>query len=142
MIAIVETGADPLRLLEICATSDGGAALVLTSMDFARRHAGTDDLVTIDAVSTVTPRFPQAIIEMPNFATDSGVSTSSSGTTFKQSVALAAYEEAGIGPDDLDTQQFTALLRQGQQALASGAPETAAQLLTGAEDVWWSCGGA
>src|SRR5580658_4620717 len=47
--------ADPLRLLEICATSDGGAALVLTSLEFARRHAGTDDLVTIDAVSTVTP---------------------------------------------------------------------------------------
>ena len=32
--------ADPLRLLEICATSDGGAALVLSSMEFARRHAG------------------------------------------------------------------------------------------------------
>ena len=32
--------ADPLRLLEICATSDGGAALVLASIDFARRHAG------------------------------------------------------------------------------------------------------
>src|SRR4029079_6762635 len=29
--------ADPLRLLEICATSDGGAAVVLTSLDFARR---------------------------------------------------------------------------------------------------------
>src|ERR1700689_5331909 len=28
--------ADPLRLLEICATSDGGAALGLTSMDSAR----------------------------------------------------------------------------------------------------------
>ncbi len=50
--------ADPLRLLEICATSDGGAALVLTSLEFARRHAGTDDLVTIDAVSTVTPTLP------------------------------------------------------------------------------------
>ena len=31
--------ADPLRLLEICATSDGGAALVLTSMDYARKHS-------------------------------------------------------------------------------------------------------
>src|SRR6202171_5830710 len=28
--------ADPLRLLEICATSDGGAALVLCSMEYAR----------------------------------------------------------------------------------------------------------
>jgi acetyl-CoA acetyltransferase len=94
--------ADPLRLLEICATSDGGAALVLTSLDFAKRHGLGDDLVTIDAVSTVTPRFPQGVIEMPNFATDSGVSASSTGPTFKQSVALAAYEEAGVGPDDLD----------------------------------------
>src|SRR5579872_5043967 len=31
--------ADPLRLLEICATSDGGAAIVLSSMEYARRHA-------------------------------------------------------------------------------------------------------
>jgi acetyl-CoA acetyltransferase len=93
--------ADPLRLLEICATSDGGAALVLTSMEFARRHAGTNDLVTIDAVSTVTPRFPQTIIEMPNFSTDSAASSASVGPTFKQSVALAAYEEAGIGPEDV-----------------------------------------
>ena len=36
--------ADPLRLLEICATSDGGAALVLSSMEFARRHGVTGRL--------------------------------------------------------------------------------------------------
>src|SRR5438094_415856 len=30
--------ADPLRLLDICATSDGAAAVVVTSMDYARRH--------------------------------------------------------------------------------------------------------
>src|SRR5580704_6567360 len=94
--------ADPLRLLEICATSDGGAALVLTSMEFARRHAGADDLVTIDAVSTVTPRFPQAIIDMPGITTDSAAGSDSVGPTFKQSVALAAYEEAGVGPEDID----------------------------------------
>ena len=93
--------ADPLRLLEICATSDGGAALVLCSMEYAKKHAGSQDLVTIDAVSTVTPRFPQAIIEMPNFSTDSSVAASSVGPTFKQSVAMAAYEEAGIGPEDV-----------------------------------------
>jgi len=94
--------ADPLRLLEICATSDGGAALVLCSTEFAKKHTGSDDLVTIDAVSTVTPRFPQAIIEMPNFWTDSSVAASTVGPTFKESVALAAYEEAGIGPEDVD----------------------------------------
>jgi acetyl-CoA acetyltransferase len=91
--------ADPLRLLEICATSDGGAALVLTSMDFARRH--TSKPVTITGVSTVTPRFPNTVIEMPNFATDSawGVAPEAS---FRDSIAEAAYAEAGIGPEDLD----------------------------------------
>jgi acetyl-CoA acetyltransferase len=93
--------ADPLRLLEICATSDGGAALVLASMDFARRHrAGA--LVSIPAVSTVTPRFPQTVIEMPNFATDSAVAAAVDGPGFRRSIAFAAYEEAGIGPEDVD----------------------------------------
>ncbi len=95
--------ADPLRLLEICATSDGGAALVLSSTDFAHRHAqSTGSRVAIDAVSTVTPRFPQTVIEMPNFSTDSAVAVSSVGPGFKESVVLAAYEEAGVGPEDVD----------------------------------------
>ena len=68
--------ADPLRLLEICATSDGGAALVLSSMAFARRHTGgASPLVTVDAVATVTPSFPNTVIEMPNFSTDSAAAT-------------------------------------------------------------------
>ncbi len=94
--------ANPLRLLEICATSDGGAALVLSSMDFARRHSSPKP-VTVQAVSTVTPRFPQTVIEMPNFSTDSAVT--SNGTLhlgFRKSIAQAAYEEAGMGPEDLD----------------------------------------
>ena len=93
--------ADPLRLLEICATSDGGAALVLCSKEFARRHGVSGSTVTIDAVSTVTPRFPQTVIEMPNFSTDSSVAAATVGPTFKQSIALAAYEEAGISPEDV-----------------------------------------
>ncbi|HUC36479.1 MAG TPA: lipid-transfer protein [Acidimicrobiales bacterium] len=94
--------ANPLRLMEICATSDGGAALVLSSMDFARRRSISHP-VTIRAVSTVTPRFPQTVIEMPNFATDSAAGVD--GTLhpgFRRSIALAAYEEAGIGPEDVD----------------------------------------
>jgi acetyl-CoA acetyltransferase len=97
--------ADPLRLLEICATSDGGAALVLSSIDYARSRgfgtAGGPPLVTIDAVSTVTPRYPNTVIEMPNFATDSAAAVSAPAVGFRPSVAAAAYEEAGIGPDDL-----------------------------------------
>jgi acetyl-CoA acetyltransferase len=93
--------ADPLRLLEICATSDGAAAVVLTSMDYARRHARSGSPVRIRAVSTVTPRFPNTVIEMPNFATDSAVALAPPDLTFRDSIAAAAYEEAGIGPDEL-----------------------------------------
>ena len=99
--------ADPLRLLEICATSDGGAALVLSSMEFARRHRGASPVVTIDAVSTVTPTFPNTVIEMPNFSTDSGVAfaagpeAGAAATGFRPSIATAAYAEAGIGPEDV-----------------------------------------
>ena len=71
-------------------------------MDFARRHTGTDRLVTIGAVSTVTPTFPQTVLDMPGITTDSAAGSDSVGPTFKQSVALAAYEEAGIGPEDVD----------------------------------------
>ncbi len=41
-----------------------------------------------------------------------------------------------IGPSDLDTQRFTMLLRQGQQALSGQDPEAASQLLTEAEELW------
>jgi acetyl-CoA acetyltransferase len=94
--------ADPLRLLEICATSDGGAAIVLTSMDFARRHLTGTVTPTIAAISTVTPRYPNTVIEMPNFATDSGSGAVAPDSTFRDSIARAAYEEAGLGPEDLD----------------------------------------
>ncbi len=91
---------DPLHLLEICATSDGGAALVLTSMDYARRHAS--DFVRVAGVSTVTPTYPNALIDMPNFATDSAAGLAAPDRGFKDSIAVAAYEQAGIGPEDLD----------------------------------------
>lgn len=92
--------ADPLRLLDICATSDGGAAVVLCSADYARRLEGARP-VRVRAVSTVTPTFPNAVIEMPNFATDSGVAAAPAPLTFRDSIGAAAYEEAGIGPEDV-----------------------------------------
>ncbi len=91
---------DPLRLLQICATSDGGAALILTSMEYARKH--TADPVTIPAVSNVTPKYPNQLIEMPNFATDSGAGLSVPDVPFRPSIAKYAYEQAGVGPEDMD----------------------------------------
>jgi acetyl-CoA acetyltransferase len=91
---------DPLRLLQICATSDGGAAVVLASAAFARRRAARP--VVIAAVSSVTPRYPNAVIEMPNFATDSAAAVALPETPFRDSIARCAYEQAGLGPEDLD----------------------------------------
>ncbi|MFJ8165616.1 lipid-transfer protein [Streptomyces sp. NPDC096136] len=92
--------ADPLRLLDICATSDGGAALVLSSMDFARAR-GVADPVRIRAVSTVTPTYPRTVLDLPDIATDSTVAVPAAAGSFRASIARAAYEEAGLGPEDL-----------------------------------------
>ncbi|GAA4486559.1 lipid-transfer protein [Rhodococcus olei] len=93
--------ADPLHLLDICATSDGGAAIVLTSMEYARKK-GIVDPVRIKAISTVTPTFPQTIMDMPNFSTESASAVPAPERTFKESIGHAAYEEAGIAPEDVD----------------------------------------
>jgi acetyl-CoA acetyltransferase len=92
---------DPLHLLDICATSDGAAAVVLTSTDYARRH-GLAQPVRVRAISTVTPRFPNTVIDMPLLSTDPAGLPGSQAATFKQSIGAAAYEEAGIGPEEVD----------------------------------------
>src|SRR5690606_26634797 len=92
---------DPLHLLDICATSDGGAAVLLTSMEYAKKH-GIADPVRVAAVSTVTPTFPQTVIDMPLFSTESSATVPAPERTFKESIGHAAYEEAGIGPEDVD----------------------------------------
>ncbi len=92
---------DPLRLLEICATSDGAAALIVCSMDYAKAH-GISDPVRVAGVSTVTPSYPNTLIDMPNFATDSAFGVTPPERGFRDSIAYAAYEQAGIGPEDLD----------------------------------------
>jgi acetyl-CoA acetyltransferase len=92
---------DPLGLLDICATSDGGAAIVVSSMDYAKKH-GAANPTRVRAISTVTPSYPQTTIELPNFATDSAAGAGGvPAHGFKESIAVRAYEEAGIGPDDL-----------------------------------------
>ena len=92
--------ADPLRLLDICATSDGAAAVVLASSAIARR-IGVSDPVRIRAVSTVTPTFPNTVPDLPDIATDSAATVDAPAVGYRESIAAAAYEEAGLGPDDL-----------------------------------------
>ncbi len=90
--------ADPLRLMDICATSDGGAALIVCSLDYARK-IGKANAPRIAAISTVTPTFASAVIEMPDLATDSAVAMDAH--SFRAALPRKAYEEAGIGPEDV-----------------------------------------
>lgn len=90
---------DPLRLYEICATSDGGAALVIASLDYAKRVQ--QQSVNIAAISTITPTYPSTELELPDLATDSAASVPAPEPGFKPAMIAAAYEQAGIGPEDL-----------------------------------------
>lgn len=91
--------ANPLRLMDVCATSDGAAALIVSSLDYARR-IGRADAPCVAAISTVTPTFASAMIELPDLATDSAVAAPAH--SFRAALPKKAYEEAGIGPEDVD----------------------------------------
>ncbi len=93
--------ADPLRLMDICATSDGGAALIVSSLEYARK-IGRGDAPRIAAISTVTPTFASAVVEMPDIATDSAAADGVEALAYRASLPVKAYEEAGIGPEDVD----------------------------------------
>jgi acetyl-CoA acetyltransferase len=92
--------ANPLHLLEICATSDGAAAVILTTEEFARTKRS--DIVRVAAVSTATPTFPSANLELPDIATDSAAVVSVPAHSFRQSLGVSAYDEAGVSPSDVD----------------------------------------
>ncbi len=123
---------DPLHLLDICATSDGAAAVVLCSAEYAKKH-GIDTL-QIAAISTVTPTFPNTVIDMPLLSTDAGIPGE---RTFKQSIGDAAYEEAGISPADVDVAEVydlsTALELDWMEDLSLCAPGEAEALLRAGE---------
>jgi acetyl-CoA acetyltransferase len=128
--------ADPLHLLDICATSDGAAAVVLTSVDHARR-LGVRDPVRVGAVSTVTPTFPNTVLDMPNLSTDAAGTGAQPERTFKESIAHAAYEEAGVDPADVDLAEVydlsTALELDWMEDLGLCKPGEAESLLRAGE---------
>lgn len=125
--------ADPLRLLDICATSDGAAAVVLSSMDFARRHGAPGPLVRVRAVSTVTPTYPNTVLDLPDIATDSAAVVPEPARGFRASIAHSAYEEAGLGPGDMSLAEVydlsTALELEWYEDLGLAPPGEGAKLL-------------
>ncbi len=125
---------DPLRLLDICATSDGAAAMIVTSRAFAEKKLGSlKGVPRIRAVSTATPTYPQTILELPDFATDSSAVVAPPARGFKDSICWSAYEEAGMSPTDMDMAEVydlsTALELDWYEHLGLCAPGDAEGLL-------------
>ena len=123
---------DPLRLLDICATSDGGAALVVSSMDWARDH-GHRNPVWVAGISTVSPTYPDPVIDLPYLAADSLAGSPEVTVGFKESISARAYAEAGLGPDDVDVAEVydlsSAMELDWYEQLGFCAPGEAERLL-------------
>ena len=124
--------ANPLHLLDICATSDGAAAVVLSSMEYAKRK-GVSNPVQLRAISTIMPQFPNPVLELPNVASDSVAAVPAPDHGFLESITLACYEEAGIGPEDLDVVEVydvtTAMELDWYEHIGLCAPGEAERLL-------------
>jgi len=81
-----------LTRLMACPPTCGAAAAILVSEDFARRHGlRTDVFIRAQSMTTDTPSTFEARDMM-----------SLVGYDMSQAAAKRVYEEAGVGPDDLD----------------------------------------
>ncbi|HKA87640.1 MAG TPA: lipid-transfer protein [Haliangiales bacterium] len=83
---------EPLTKLQCCPTTDGAAAAVLCSEEFARRHGAVDPVV-IEAMAlttnTATTFEPKSMIKMV-------------GADMSAAAARTVYDESGLSPDDVD----------------------------------------
>lgn len=84
---------DPLRLLMLCAPNEGGAAVVLCTKDIARQY--TTRLIKLAAIILDSPLYGTA--EVPHISVSSRVEA----PTVTMTAAQEAYEQSGIGPQDL-----------------------------------------
>jgi acetyl-CoA acetyltransferase len=82
---------DPLTILQCCPTSDGAGAAILCSKEFAAKH-GHANPVKIVAQAMQTDR-------MEDFAMGA---LGWIGVGMSRRAAQKVYEQAGIGPDDVD----------------------------------------
>ncbi len=88
----------PLRLYDICAVSDGAAAVVLASVDEARKRSGKP--VFVAATTIATGKFGDPQLRIPEISM-----VVQPQAPFISEVVLAvqkAYEMAGIGPRDIN----------------------------------------
>ena len=89
---------DPLHLLEICAVSDGAAALVLGSLEQARRRGGP--LIEVAGCAIATGQYGDPAVRVPTVGMATGLDTPH--TSEVVGAARAARAMAGVGPQDID----------------------------------------
>jgi acetyl-CoA acetyltransferase len=91
---------DPLRLYEICATSDGAAAVVLATVDYAERLDGPT--VKLAACSLASGQFGDPALRIPLISAVSDENATAPRLSESKLAAERAYEQAGLGPEDMD----------------------------------------
>ena len=89
---------EPLRLYEICATSSGGAAAVLCSMDVARKY--TTRPVIVAGCCVASSLYGDPTIRIPFVSASAIPETPLLSESYM--AAKMAFEEAGMGPDEMD----------------------------------------
>lgn len=93
----------PLRLFEVCAVSDGAAAVVITSEERAAHADATP--VRVAAAQVATNRFGDPALTMPQVST-----VAIPGAAYVSETTLAvqrAFETSGLGPEDIDLIELT-----------------------------------
>ena len=88
----------PIHLFEICATSDGAAAMVVCSLEVAERY--TTKPVIIAGIGTASPVYPAP--SFVGFSSDFSEIPPPNENDAGILSTRQAYEQAGIGPEDLD----------------------------------------
>ena len=101
-------------------------------MEWAQAH-GHAGPVRVAGISTVSPTYPDPVIDLPYLAADSTAGTPAPTVGFKESIGARAYAEAGLGPDDMDVAEVydlsSAMELDWYEQLGFCAPGEAERLL-------------
>lgn len=89
---------DPLHLFEICATSDGAGAIIITSLDKAKRY--TDKPVLIEGIATGSCSFGDPTIPLTRLS--AFPRTGVPPLTESRNAIAALYKKTNRRPEDID----------------------------------------
>jgi acetyl-CoA acetyltransferase len=91
---------DPLRLYEICATSDSASAIIVVPMDQAEKY--TDKPILIEGLAVGSPSFGDPCIPLTYLSSYPRADVGTLGWSESRNALAAAYKQAGRTPDDIN----------------------------------------